>query len=131
LADDKFNQVAGKSAEGTVIVKPGDPSKVAGWGDFVAAYDAQKYSEPMGAYGQYAYDAAKIILAAVKEVGPDSAKLVPAIRDIDYKGLLGQYTFDDTGQTTLLNMTLLVSQDGKWVEWDKSEYASGKRKLPK
>jgi branched-chain amino acid transport system substrate-binding protein len=129
LADEKFNEVAGRVAEGTVIVKPGDPSVAEGWDEFVKAYDEQKFSEPMGAYGQYAYDAASIILAALKSVGPDRGKLVKAIRESDYKGLLGQYTFDETGQTTLLNMTLLVSQDGKWVAWDKSEYAAGKRKL--
>ena len=130
LADEKFNEVAGAAAEGTVIVKPGDPQKVAGWPKYVADYEAQNFSEPMGAYGQYAYDAARIILAALKEVGPDKAKMVDAIRNIKFQGLLGTYTFDETGQTTLLDTAILVSQDGKWVEWDKSEYASGKRKLP-
>jgi branched-chain amino acid transport system substrate-binding protein len=27
-------------------------------------------------------------------------------------------------------ITKFVTQDGKFVEWDDSEYASGKRKLP-
>jgi branched-chain amino acid transport system substrate-binding protein len=130
LADEKFNEIAGDAAEGTVIIKPGDPSKVKGWDEFVAAYDAENYSEPMGAYGQYAYDAAGVILAAMKKVGPDPAALVDAIRKIEYKGLLGTYRFDETGQTTLLDMTRLVSQDGSWVEWDKSDYASGSKSLP-
>ncbi len=129
IADEKFNEVAGKNAEGAVIVKPGDAARVAGWADFTAAYDAQNYSEPMGAYGKYSYDAANIILAALKKVGPDREKLVEAIRNITYKGLLGSYTFDETGQTTLLDMTIMVSQDGKWVDWDKSFYKSGERKL--
>ncbi len=131
LADQKFNEVAGSAAEGTVIVKPGDPKEVKGWPAFVKAYKDAKFNEPMGAYGQYAYDAAGVILAALKKVGPDRKKLVSAIRNIKYKGLLGTYTFDDTGQTTLVSMTLLVSQDGKWVKWEDSEYASGKRKLPR
>ena len=129
LADQKFNEVAGKAAEGTVITQPGDPKTVSGWPAFVKAYKDANFSEPMGAYGQYAYDAANIILAAMKKVGPDRQKLVQAIRNIKYKGLLGTYTFDKTGQTTLLSMTLLVSQDGAWVPWEKSEYASGSRKL--
>ena len=131
LADQKFNEVAGNAAEGTVIVKPGDPKEVKGWPEFVKAYNDAKFNEPMGAYGQYAYDAAGVILAALKKVGPDRKKLVSAIRNIKYKGLLGTYTFDDTGQATLVSMTLLVSQDGKWVKWEDSEYASGKRKLPR
>ena len=131
LADQKFNEVAGKAAEGTVITKPGDPRELAGWPAFVKAYKDAKFNEPMGAYGQYAYDAANIIIAAIKEVGPDRAKLVDAIRHIKYKGLLGTYTFDNTGQTTLLSMTLLISQDGKWVRWENSDYAKGKRSLPR
>lgn len=129
IADEKFNEVAGKTAEGTVIVKPGDSSKVSGWDNFVAAYDAHNYSEPMGAYGKYSYDAANIILAALKEVGPDREKVAQAIRNITYKGLLGSYTFDETGQTTLVDMTIMVSQDGKWVEWDNSLYKKGEKKL--
>ncbi len=129
IADEKFNDVAGKAAEGTVIVKPGDSSKVAGWKQFEDAYAAANYSEPMGAYGKYSYDAANIILAALKQAGPDREKVAQAIRNIKYNGLLGEYTFDETGQTTLVDMTIMVSQDGKWVEWDKSLYKSGERKL--
>ena len=130
LADEVFNQVAASAAEGTVIIKPGDPTGLEGWPDFVAAYEAQNFSEPMGAYGQYSYDAARILLAALKEAGPDREAMIDSIRNIEYKGLLGTYTFDSTGQTTLLSMTRLVSQSGKWVEWSTSKYAQGLLKLP-
>ncbi|MBN2050523.1 MAG: branched-chain amino acid ABC transporter substrate-binding protein [Spirochaetales bacterium] len=130
LADEKFNEVAGKAAEGTLIIKPGDPEEVEGWPEFVAAYDAENFSEPMGAYGQYSYDAANIIIAAIAQVGTDPADLIPAIRNIKYEGLLGVYEFDKTGQTTLLSMTRLVSQDGVWVKWEDSAYTSGAKSLP-
>ena len=39
-------------------------------------------------------------------------------------------TFDDHGQNTVPVITKYVVQDGKFVEWDDSEYKSGKRKLP-
>jgi len=42
----------------------------------------------------------------------------------------GKITFDDHGQNTVPVITKYVVQDGKFVEWDDSEYASGKRKLP-
>ena len=55
LADDKFIQVAGKAAEGTVITKPGfDLDELPGGIEFKKAYEAQGYKEPMGAYGIYA-----------------------------------------------------------------------------
>jgi branched-chain amino acid transport system substrate-binding protein len=133
LADDKFNEVAGKAAEGVIITKPGfDLDELKGGVDFKKAYDDQGYKEPTGAYGIYAYEAANIILAAIKQAGPDDkGALAKAIRGIKYSGILGTTTFDQTGQTELAPVTKLVSQDGKWVKWEKSEYATGKRKLPK
>jgi branched-chain amino acid transport system substrate-binding protein len=40
-------------------------------------------------------------------------------------------TFDDHGQNTVPLISSYVAQDGKWVIWEDSEYASGKRKLAK
>jgi branched-chain amino acid transport system substrate-binding protein len=133
LADDKFNEVAGKAAEGVIITKPGfDLDELKGGVDFKKAYDDQGYKEPTGAYGIYAYEAANIILAAIKQAGPDDKEAIAkAIRGIKYSGILGTTTFDQNGQTELAPVTKLVSQDGKWVKWEKSEYATGKRKLPK
>ena len=133
LADEKFNEVAGKAAEAVVITKPGfDLDELKGGVDFKKAYEAQGYKEPMGAYGIYAYEAANIILAAIKQAGPDDkAAIAKTIRGIKYDGILGTTSFDENGQTELALVTKLVSQDGKWVKWEKSEYASGKRKLPK
>ena len=133
LADEKFNEVAGKAAEAVVITKPGfDLDELKGGVDFKKAYEAQGYKEPMGAYGIYAYEAANIILAAIKQAGPDDkAAIAKTIRGIKYDGILGTTSFDENGQTELALVTKLVSQDGKWVVWEKSEYASGKRKLPK
>jgi len=133
LADPKFIEIAGRSAEGTVITKPGsDLDRLPKGIEFMKAYEAQDYSEPMGAYGIYAYEAANIILSALKTVGPDDkAALAKAIRDIKFEGVLGTTTFDANGQTELVPVTKLVVQDGKWVEWNRSEYAKGIRKLPK
>ncbi len=132
LADEKFNEVAGRAAEGTIITKPGfELEELPGGVEFKKAYEAQGYGEPMGAYGIYAYEAANIILEALKKVGPDDKEAIAkTIRAMAYKGILGTTTFDETGQTELALVTKLVSQDGKWVKWEKSEYGAGKRKLP-
>lgn len=132
LADEKFNEVAGKSAEGVIITKPGfDLDELKRGVEFKKAYEARNYKEPMGAYGIYAYEAAKVILEAIRQVGPDDkAAIAKAVRGMKYDGILGTITFDQNGQTELALVTKLVSQDGKWVKWENSEYASGKRKLP-
>ena len=48
----------------------------------------------------------------------------------DRDSIVGKVTFDDHGQNVVAVITKYVVQDGKFVEWDDSEYASGKRKLP-
>jgi branched-chain amino acid transport system substrate-binding protein len=48
----------------------------------------------------------------------------------DRDSIVGKVTFDDHGQNTVAIITAFVAQDGKWVVWEDSEYASGKRKLP-
>ncbi len=133
LADEKFNEVAGIAAEGTIITKPGfDLEELAGGVEFKKAYETQGYREPMGAYGIYAYEAANIILQALKEVGPDDkVAIAKTIRGMKFEGILGTTTFDQNGQTELALVTKLVSQDGKWVKWEKSAYATGKRTLPR
>jgi branched-chain amino acid transport system substrate-binding protein len=49
------------------------------------------------------------------------------VKDVD--SIVGKITFDDHGQNTVPVITKYVVQDGKWVGWEESEYAGGKRKL--
>lgn len=125
---DTFNKTAGEAAEGTVIV---GKKAIAEDSDFVQAYKAAGYKEYYEATGPYAYDATNLIMAAVNEVGPkDKTLLAKTIRGMRYDGILGPTYFDDFGQTLTGGLTLKVSQDGQWLPWDASEYASGARSLP-
>jgi branched-chain amino acid transport system substrate-binding protein len=132
IVDDKFIETAGAdAAEGVLAVKPGkDISQMPGGSDFVKSYEAAGYGEPFGAYGPYAYDAANIITTAMAQVGADKGKLVDAIVNIEYSGLLGTTTFNDFGQTENVVSTFFVVQDGKFVPWHESEYKKGARALP-
>jgi len=126
-----YQKLAGDAAEGTIIQYGGMPVEdLPGGQEFIAKYEAAGFKEPYEAYGPYAYDAAKIVIESLKKVGPERAKLVDAIAGIEYEGVLGKTTFDEHGQTENEIVTTFVSQDGKWVPWDKSEYASGARQLP-
>jgi len=129
LDSQRFNEVAGKNAEGTLVVGKGRGESLDKWPNFVKAYKEAGYKEALSARTAYGYDAAGIILHALKDVGPDRAAMVDAIRNITFDGIFGTYTFDETGQTKLAAASHLVSQDGEFVSFDKSEYASGKRKL--
>jgi len=124
-----FNKITGKAGEGTFIVgKLG----IAEDSPFVKAYKAEGYKEYYEATGPYAYDAANLIIAAIEKVGPDDKKLlVKTIRGMEYEGVIGLTKFDECGQTLTGGLTMKVSQDGKWIPWVKSEYAAGKRRLPR
>jgi branched-chain amino acid transport system substrate-binding protein len=132
IKDDKFLEVAGPSGEGVVTIKPGRPiDKLEGGTKFVKAYEGAGYREPFGAYGPNAYDSAGIILEGVSKAGPDDkGAIAKYIRGIKYKGLMGETSFDATGQTTNLIVSRFVGQGGKWITWEESDYAKGVRKLP-
>ncbi len=128
LDSETFNGTAKEDAEGTLIVGKAyiDESS-----PFAKAYKAAGYKEFYEATGPYAYDAVNLILEAIKKVGPDDKKaLSKAIREMEYTGILGVTKFDEFGQTLSGGLNLKVSQDKKWVVWNDSEYAKGKRRLP-
>ena len=86
---------------------------------------------PEKAYGPFAYAAMELILDTIESVGPDRKKVIAALADVkDRDSIVGKITFDDHGQNTVPVITDYVVQDGKFVEWADSEYASGKRELP-
>ncbi len=132
IKDDKFLEVAGPAGEGVLSIKPGKPiEKLEGGAKFIKAYEAAGYREPFGAYGPNAYDSAGILLEAAAKVGPENKEaMAKYIRGIKYKGLMGETSFDATGQTTNVVVSRYVGQDGKWVEWEDSAYAKGAKKLP-
>ncbi|MBE7203664.1 MAG: branched-chain amino acid ABC transporter substrate-binding protein, partial [Parafilimonas terrae] len=91
---------------------------------------AAGFREPPEAYGPFAYIATHLLMQKIEAVGPDRAKITAALGDVkDVPSIVGPITFDDHGQNVSPLTTKYVVQDGKWVVWEDSEYASGKRKL--
>ncbi len=123
---------AGAAAEGTVSFHNGAPiSKYAEGQAFLDAYAKAGYREDPDAYGPFAYSAANLIMDAIEKVGPDRTKVRDALDATShYKALIGEINFDDHRQN-IVSANVFVVQDGKWVYWPDSEYASGKRKLAK
>jgi len=107
-----------------------DPDKLPGGKKFLEDYNKQGYSNPPEAYGPFAYAAAELLMDAIEKVGPDRKKIIKELANVkDRDSIVGKITFDDHGQNTVPAITKYVVQDGKWVTWEDSEYASGKRKL--
>ena len=132
IVSEAFIQGLGPLAEGTLAFREGRPTdKLPGGKFFMEKYNAQKYDNPPEAYGAFAYAAMDMILDSIEKVGPDRKKVIAELANVkDRDSIVGKITFDDHGQNTVPMITRYVVQDGKFVEWDDSEYASGKRKLP-
>jgi branched-chain amino acid transport system substrate-binding protein len=132
IVSEAFIQGLGPLAEGALAFREGAPvEKLPGGKDFMDKYNAQKYDNPPEAYGPFAFAAMDMILDTIEKVGPDRKKVIADLANVkDRDTIVGKVTFDDHGQNAVPVITKYVVQDGKFVEWDESEYASGKRKLP-
>ncbi|HEY0836619.1 MAG TPA: branched-chain amino acid ABC transporter substrate-binding protein [Azospirillum sp.] len=131
IVSDAYLEGLGPLAEGSLAFREGAPvDKLPGGKFFVEKYQAAGYAEPWEAYGPFAHAAMNLLLDTIETVGPDRKKVRDALRKTkDHDSIVGPITFDDHGQNTVAAITKYVAQDGKWVVWEDSEYAAGKRKL--
>ncbi len=131
IVSDAFIEGAGELAEGVLAFREGAPTeKLPGGQFFLEQYQEQDYAEPPEAYGAFAFAAMNLILDTIEAVGPDRKKVRKALNGVqDADSIVGKISFDDHGQNTVALITKYVIQDGKWVLWEDSEYAAGKRKL--
>jgi branched-chain amino acid transport system substrate-binding protein len=133
LTDPAYIKAAGDATEGMIVSQSGeDPSKLPNGQAFVSAYNAKYSQGGYGSYGEYAFDSTNIIISALEGLGanPDPKTLAQKIAAISYDGLLGTTTFDQNGQTTDKLTTIMVVQDGQFINWSDSQYKTGTRKLP-
>jgi branched-chain amino acid transport system substrate-binding protein len=70
--------------------------------------------EPSG-WTVLAYDGARIALAAIEKARQaDRAAVIQALREIEFAGLAGRYSFDENGDLCLPLVSGVYIQDGKW-----------------
>jgi branched-chain amino acid transport system substrate-binding protein len=131
IVSDAYIEGLGPLAEGSLAFREGAPiEKLPGGKFFLEQYNAQKYNDPPEAYGAFAFAAANLVMDAIEKVGPDRKKVRSELnRTRDYQSVVGTITFDDHRQNAVPLITKFVVQDGKWIVWEDSDYAKGKRKL--
>ncbi len=131
IVSDDFIKGLGPLSEGVVAFREGAAAeKLPGGKFFLEKFAEQKYPQGPEAYGAFAFAAAQLLMDAVEKVGPDRKKIIAELATVkDRDSIIGKITFDDHGQNTVALISKYVVQDGKWVLWEDSEYASGKRKL--
>ena len=114
----KFLEVGGEAAEGTFLTfakAPDTPERK----DFENTYMKMWDVKTIGSYGYYAYDAAMILLEAIKKAGTtDTDKVVDTLRNTTWNGVTGEIKFDEKGDRKLAHIIWIV-KDGKFVPyWD-------------
>lgn len=131
IVSDAFVEGTGSLSEGVVAFREGAPTEnLPGGQFFLEKYQAEKYDSPPEAYGAFAFAAMNLVLDAIEQVGPDRKKVRAVLNKTNGRdSIVGEISFDDHGQNTVALITKYVIQDNKWVVWENSEYAAGKRKL--
>jgi branched-chain amino acid transport system substrate-binding protein len=92
------------------------PDQLTGKGKtFVDAYRAKYQSEPE-AYAAYGYEAAKVVIDAIRRAGKkDRAAIVDAVAATkDFDGALGKWSFDANGDTTQKVVSGNTVKNGKF-----------------
>ncbi|MBM3268997.1 MAG: branched-chain amino acid ABC transporter substrate-binding protein [Candidatus Sericytochromatia bacterium] len=109
--DPTFVSLAGaKAAEGAMVTFPAPAAA-----DFDRRYTA-KFGPP-GPYSGYAYDAARILLAAIKRARTPAPREVAQeiARTRDFPGVTGKISFDAKGDLTRAGFILWEVKGGKWA----------------
>ena len=112
--DPTFINIAGKAADGTYVTFGKDASGLPTAKGFNEKYRS-KYGEP-GPYSIYAYDAATIVLTAIKETGTtDGAKVAEYISRTTFKGAFGDISFDKNGDVAIAPYVVWQVRNGAFV----------------
>ena len=96
LIDKEFIKTAGANGEGTYLTFGPDPKTVPSAKEFLAAYQS-KYGEP-GPYSIYGYDAANVLLNAIKNAGTtDFTAVTDNLHSNSFDTAMGKLEFDAKG----------------------------------
>jgi branched-chain amino acid transport system substrate-binding protein len=119
-------QLAGEAAEGVLLplakvnvgplLADNDPQKKVIM-DYTQAYE-KKYNEPISSFGGHAWDSMYLAIAALKEAGPDRAKIRDKIENT--KGFVGQhgifdFSAEDHNGLSKDDLVMVVVKGGDWA----------------
>jgi branched-chain amino acid transport system substrate-binding protein len=115
----EFLESAEAAADGTYITTGTvPPSKLTGKAkEFVDKYAAKYPNNPVEGYTAYAYESAKVVLAAIERAAAKNPADILALRALvldevkatkDFDGILGTWSFNDAGDTSLTEIFALI-----------------------
>jgi branched-chain amino acid transport system substrate-binding protein len=120
---DELISQAGDAAEGIYITFGGLPeSELSAEGqEFVETYES-KYDDAIQPYTAYAYEAANVMLDAIERASDEAGGDVPDREAVveqlfateDFEGVLGTWSFDEDGDTTLTELSIQKVENGEF-----------------
>jgi branched-chain amino acid transport system substrate-binding protein len=129
IYETNFIRAAGPAAGGAFVTFGGVPARLlegegAGWRERYRNW----YGEEPEPFAAYAYEAAKVTLAAIRLVGSADRR---AIRDValttsGFPGILGSWSFDGNGDTTLTTASGRRVVDGQFDEANAVRITAGR-----
>jgi branched-chain amino acid transport system substrate-binding protein len=120
-----FFKGAGDKGTGTLATSVGEPvTKLETAKQFITDYQAAGFKEGYGAYGGQSYDAAQILIQALAKTLPEAESVQAARGDIvkavsetqGYKGVTGEHSFDEYGDTSNKALTVYKAQGKEWTD---------------
>ncbi len=123
IFENEFVEAAAAAAEGSFITFGGvPPDQLTGKGaDFIKKYNKKYPNAKPEAYTAYAYEATNVVLSAIERAAAKNPADVLALRGLvldevkatkDYDGVLGRWSIDPVGDTSLTDMTGLTITNG-------------------
>jgi len=115
MVDPEFVRVAGPAAENATAAYFFDPNKTDKlWLEFVRRFEKRHGVRPE-AYAGYGYDAAQMLIDAIKKAGPNRYRIHDIMTSIDeYTGVTGYMRFDGRWDNIAPVVTAQFTQ-GRWA----------------
>jgi branched-chain amino acid transport system substrate-binding protein len=122
ILEEAFIEAAGEAAEGSYLTFSGLPaSELPGTGqEFVERYQERFPDSEVDALTAYGYEAANVLLDAIENAYNTDGEVTRegVLRELfatqNYDGVLGTWSFDENGDTTLTDLSGERVQDGQF-----------------
>jgi branched-chain amino acid transport system substrate-binding protein len=93
----EFFDIAGPASQGAYVTTLGAPPRGSRRVASESSSTAWEGLKGLGPFAPFAYEAAEIVIEALKQSGPSRSGLLLALHKIRYRGLLGAVSFDAIG----------------------------------
>lgn len=114
LCSEKLADLAGTAVNNVICSEAGTALESMPGGSAFQAKFRKRFGQPIQLYAPFTYDAVYIIVDAMKRANSvDAAKIVSAMQSVDYRGVVGETSFDSKGDLKHGVISLYGYKDSK------------------